>query len=79
MNAWLNSIPRLGRAGEWSLNFSYSDVLKNLWPVAIICVLSLLCTVLWLFAVRAHLPPKGHTAPRCRGAHIAVAKADETG
>jgi hypothetical protein len=33
----------------------YADLIGALLPVAIVCTISLLCTVLWLLAVRAHL------------------------
>jgi hypothetical protein len=35
--------------------YGYGDIIGALLPVAIVCTISLLCTVLWLLATGAHL------------------------
>ena len=61
MSAWLNSISEPGRAGEWGLSLSYGNMIEDLWPVAIVCAVSILCTSLWLLAAGVYLRAKaGH-------------------
>ena len=40
---------------DLSLFTVYGDMIEGVVPVAIICAISLLCTALWLVAVRTHL------------------------
>ena len=50
MSNWLTLISEHAKIEELGLDFSYPDV-WDLLPVAILCVISILFTVLWLLAV----------------------------
>jgi len=50
MSNWLVLISEHAKIEELGLDFSYPDV-WDLLPVAILCVISILFTVLWLLAV----------------------------
>jgi hypothetical protein len=54
MNGWLDAIWEPGRGSEWGLHFSYSGV-EGLLAVGIVCVVSVLCMVLWLLATQTCL------------------------
>lgn len=57
MSEWLNAIWEPGRGSEWGLHFSYSGV-EEVLGVGLVCVVSVLCMVLWLLATQAYLRPK---------------------
>jgi hypothetical protein len=50
MSNWLEVNSEHARIEEMGLDFSYPDV-WDLLPVAILCVISILFTILWLLAV----------------------------
>ena len=54
----IHPITRIAQQHDVSRKFVYGlygDMIEALLPVAIICMLSLLCTALWLLAAGAHL------------------------
>lgn len=50
MNNWLTMIYEHAKIQELRMNFPYPDV-WDLLPIAILCVISIFCTVLWLLVI----------------------------
>jgi hypothetical protein len=58
MSNWLALIFESIKVEKPGPNFTYPDV-SDLWPVAILCVISILFTALWLLAVWEYVRLKG--------------------
>ena len=58
MSNWLAAISERGGTEELGLEFSYPDV-GELLPVAVVCVISILLTALWLLAVWEYVVLRG--------------------
>jgi len=53
-------IPAWEGTVDLSLFKIYGDMIEGLWPIAVICAISLLCTAVWLLAAGAHLRSGSH-------------------
>lgn len=62
MNEWLNAISESIVPGELGLDICYPS-LRDLLPIAVLCVISLLCILLWLVAVWQYAWPKDRHFP----------------
>ena len=58
MSNWVAMITEYTKVEELRLDFFYPDV-WNLLPIAVLCVISILFTVLWLLAIWEYVRLKG--------------------
>lgn len=62
MNEWLKAISESMDPGQLGLDICYPS-LRDLLPVAVLCVISILCILLWLLAVWQYAWPKDKHFP----------------
>lgn len=62
MKEWLNAVSESMDAGQLRLDIFFPS-LRDLLPIAIVCVISVLCILLWLLAVWQYAQPKDKHFP----------------
>lgn len=62
MKEWLNAIPESMDPGQLRLDIGY-PTLWDLLPIAVVCVISILCILLWLLAVWEYAWPRDRHLP----------------